>query len=305
MPLFKKRETVTQNIAYMAIMAAINVVFVLLTAVLPPLMFLIIFILPLTSTVVTLFCQKKYFPIYAISTIVLCLIVTSGIQIFDTFFYVIPALITGFIFGILIEKKVPALYIITISNLLQYALTILTFFILNSILAEMNFVDKLLNIMGMANFIYKDVFLHAFLYLISAIQVVLTYGIMKLEIKKLGFEFKLQIDNKNPMILMGLILLILSIIFGFIYLPLSYVFLFVYLPLFIYQVVDIAYQKNIGFYICLGIIVFSSFITFVLSYALIDHPYGVLLLLVPYIMILFLFFMNKLFIKMTNNYKMK
>ena len=34
MALFKKRETVVQNIAYMAIMAAINVIFVLLTAIL-------------------------------------------------------------------------------------------------------------------------------------------------------------------------------------------------------------------------------------------------------------------------------
>jgi len=61
MSVFKKRETLIQNITYMAIMAAINVVFVVLTTLVPLLMFLIIFVLPLTSTVVALFCKKKYY----------------------------------------------------------------------------------------------------------------------------------------------------------------------------------------------------------------------------------------------------
>ena len=99
MALFKKRETLVQNIAYMAIMAAINVIFVLLTALLPPLMFLMVFVLPLTSAVVTLFCKKRYFPIYFIVTIGLCMLASFGIYIFDTFFYVLPALISGFFFG--------------------------------------------------------------------------------------------------------------------------------------------------------------------------------------------------------------
>ena len=88
-----KRETLIQNIAYMALMAAINVIFVLLTTLVPVLMFLIIIVLPLTSTMVTLLCKKKYFPIYAIATIALCMIVTIW-KIDDTIFYVIPSIIT-------------------------------------------------------------------------------------------------------------------------------------------------------------------------------------------------------------------
>ena len=58
--MFKKRETLTQNIAYMGLMAAINVIFVLLTYFVPFLIFLLVFVLPLTSVVVTIFCQKNY-----------------------------------------------------------------------------------------------------------------------------------------------------------------------------------------------------------------------------------------------------
>ena len=147
MAFFKKRETVVQNIAYMAIMAAINVIFVLLTALLPPLMFLIVFVLPLTSAVVTLFCKKRYFPIYAVATVALCLLTTMGIYIYDTFFYVIPSLITGFVFGLLIEKRVPAIYIIVLSSALQYILSYLTFLVLDLILPDINFIDALLSIL--------------------------------------------------------------------------------------------------------------------------------------------------------------
>ena len=175
MTLFQKKETIVQNIAYMAIMAAINVIFVLLTAILPPLMFLIVFILPLTSATVTLFCKKRFFPIYFVVTVALCLLVTSGIYIFDTFFYVIPSLITGFIFGILVEQKVPSIYIILISTVVQFVITFLTFIIMNKIIAEINFIDTLLAMFGLSDFVFKGVFAAIFLYSLASIQTVFTY----------------------------------------------------------------------------------------------------------------------------------
>ena len=100
MEIFKKRETVTQNIAYMAIMSAINIIFVLLSNLVPGLLFLLVLILPLTSTVVTLYCKKVYYPVYAITTLGLCLAVAGGFSIFDALIYVFPSLIVGFVFGV-------------------------------------------------------------------------------------------------------------------------------------------------------------------------------------------------------------
>ena len=108
MGIFKKRETLTQNIAFMGIMAAINVVFVLLTTFVPLLFVLIVFVLPLTSTMVALHCNKKFFPIYAVATIGLCLICTIW-KIDDTLFYVIPSIISGFVFALLAERKLSGL----------------------------------------------------------------------------------------------------------------------------------------------------------------------------------------------------
>ena len=120
--MFKKRETLTQNIAYMGLMAAINVIFVLLTYFVPFLIFVLVFVLPLTSVVVTIFCEKKYLPIYMLATIGLCLIATMN-NFSDTLFYVIPALISGVVFGLLVERKVSPVWIIFVSSLITTGLS--------------------------------------------------------------------------------------------------------------------------------------------------------------------------------------
>ena len=221
MALFKKRETVIQNIAYLGIMAAINIIFVLLTAILPPLMFIIIFVLPLTSAVVTVFCKKRYFPIYFVVTVSLCLLFTSGLYIFDTFFYVVPSLITGFLFGLMLEKNVPSIYMISVTTIAQYAITYLTFITLEAILPEMNFINRLLDIFGLANFVYKELFTHIFLYLLSAIQTIFAYFILKIEVKKLGLAVNEETTLPSLLPLISLALLGLSIAFIFIYNPIN------------------------------------------------------------------------------------
>ena len=126
MSLFRKRETAIQNISYMSIMAAINVIFVLLSNVLPILLFILIFLLPLTSAIVTIYCRKRYYPIYLVVTLALCILVSFGFTIFDTLIYVFPSLLTGFVFGVCFEKNVPAIIILVGNTILQFLLSLLT-----------------------------------------------------------------------------------------------------------------------------------------------------------------------------------
>ena len=296
MAIFKKRETVVQNIAYMAIMAAINVIFVLLTAVLPPLMFLIIFVLPLTSTIVTLFCKKRYFPIYFVATIGLCLITTVGIYIYDTFFYVLPSLITGFIFGILIEKRAPAIYIITISSIIQYVITFLTFIILDAILPNMNFIEALLNIFGLGNFIFKDIFAHVFLYFLAAAQSAFTYAFLKGEVVKFGYEFNLEVRLYYLLPIFCILCLILSVSLMHVYQPLSYIFIFISVPMFVYQVTLLLLSKNRFVYISLGISVIVGALIFALCYSLVSHPMSIVLLCPFLFLLVLIYFLYNLFL---------
>ena len=305
MGLFKKRETVTQNIAYLALMAAINVIFVLLTAIFQPLMFIMIFILPFTSTVVTLFCKKKYFPIYFVVTVALCLLVTSWASIFDTFFYVIPSMISGFSFGLMIEKKVPAIYILSISTVIQYLLTYLTFLALDALLPELSFIDVLLRMFGLAEFIYKDYFIHVFLYLLAIIQTIITYAIIKIEIVKLGFEINLFIEKKYIIFIANLILYALSVAMIFVYGPLMYIFLFINLGLVIFELIDLLLTKN-KLMISLSLVfLLVSFIFYIAFNQMIPKPNEIILLSTGMLLISILYFVNYLFVKKTNSTKIE
>ena len=95
MALFSKKTSLVHNITYMAIMTAINLVFIVLDTYVPFMMILLILLLPFVSAVVSYFCQKKYYIIYAIASIGLCLI----FNIADTIFYIVPAVISGFVIG--------------------------------------------------------------------------------------------------------------------------------------------------------------------------------------------------------------
>lgn len=303
MALFKKRETLVQNIAYMAIMAAINVIFVLMTALLPPLMFVMVFVLPLTSAVVTLFCKKRYFPIYAIATVGLCLLTTSAIYIYDTFFYVIPSLITGFVFGLLIEKKVPAIYIIVSSTALQYLLSFLTFLTLDLILPDINFIDALLSIFGLSDFAFKDCFIHLFLYTLASIQTVFAYFILKKEVKKLGFEVVLDVKLHFLLFAIGIFIDVLALIMVFVYPPLVYVFVVMNLPFMIYEIVSLVYSRKTLIYILLVATLVVSIIILVACYTLIPHPLGVILLAPMQVLYGGIYFANNLFLNKTKNDK--
>ena len=150
MELFRKRETVTQNIAYMAIMSAINIIFVLLSNILPVLLFLLVLILPLTSTIVTIFCKKKYYPVYAIVTLGLCFAVAGAFSIFDALIYVFPSLIVGFVFGICFEKKFPAILIIVGATVIQFGLTYLTYLVLTRIIASFDVMYGIIKLFGLS-----------------------------------------------------------------------------------------------------------------------------------------------------------
>ena len=101
MALFEKKTTLVHHIAYMGMMAAINLIFIVLATYIPLMMFLLILVLPFASTVVSYYCLKRYYLIYAVATIGLCFI----FNISDTLFYVVPAIASGFLTGFLLNKE--------------------------------------------------------------------------------------------------------------------------------------------------------------------------------------------------------
>ena len=273
--MFKKRETLTQNIAYMGLMAAINVIFVLLTYFVPFLIFLLVFILPLTSVIVTIFCEKKYLPIYVLATIALCLIITMN-NFSDTLFYVIPALISGVAFGLMVEKKVPSVWIIFTSTLittgLSYAFVPLIQFIYNQ-----NIIDVFLKVFKVNEFTYIDYMIPCFIFLISLIQAILSYIFIKAELPKLGIEI-----NEESRYLPLLVASIISLIMIGISIPFfpsfSYFFSFWFIYFGSYIIAILSMKKNKWIYISFGVSVIITFVLFATLFNIIPNPFGFLLI---------------------------
>ena len=83
---FYKKETLIRTICFMSFFVAINVLCSFLTTVLPLLSVILIIFLPLTSAMVEVLCKDRWFPIYAIATIGLSIVVSLSSIDFTIFF---------------------------------------------------------------------------------------------------------------------------------------------------------------------------------------------------------------------------
>ena len=279
----------------MALMAAINVVFVLLTRFVPILFFLIVFVLPLTSVMVTLHCKKRYFPIYAVATIGLCLICTIG-QLYDTIFYVIPSVISGFVFGLLVEKKVPSFWIIISTTVIQILFTYVSIPLIDLITGQ-SIVDVFATVFGIKDFIYLDYVVPCFIFFMALAQEVLAYVIIREELPKFGYQ--LNEPKYLPLSLfIGLISsIVLAVIFVFIYGPLSYLFTLFALLFAVYSIAYLIIENKVIVYVLLGSSLIVSFFLFGVIYRYMNQPLGLILVNI--------FFFTVAIIVLINNYLLK
>ena len=274
----KKRETIIQNITYMAIMAAINVVFVVLTTLVPFLFFLIVFVLPLTSTIVTLHCKKIYFPIYAVATIGLCLLCTIW-KIDDTIFYVIPSIITGFIFGLLVEKKVPSFWIIVVATVLQIGFTYATIPLIK-LMTGRSIVEDFATVFLIKDFVYLDYVIPCFIFFISLAQAVISYMVIREELPKFGYTLN---EPKQLPLSLAIALgtsVLLAVMFAFIPYcgPIAYLMTLFALLFGIYAAIYLILERKIALYIALGASAIVSVFLFAIIYKYMSVPLGMILI---------------------------
>lgn len=255
MNLLKKRVTIVQSIALMAIMAAINVVVSLIAGFSVVASTFLIIILPLTSAIVEISCKEKYFPIYALATIGLS-IVTTLWNIDITLFYVVPSIITGFIFGFITRRSIHYTWGIIIAALVQTIIS-LAFIPLLNFIFQIDFIGNLLKIFKITNQQIGNILIIVALFLIALIQVVLSAAVVSNEIKKFqNNENQDYIDYKlfNGV---GAIVGLLTIPFAFLALPVAYLVALISFYFGVLSVVQTITEKK------LPIIVFSGAISII------------------------------------------
>ena len=280
MELFKKRETVTQNIAYLGIMSAVNVVAVIMMTYVLPLLFIpFVFALPLCSTVVTLFCKKRYFPIYAVATLGICMLVTLS-DFTVTLFYVFPSLLTGFIFGLFLSKKLPAHLSILSASIINMGLTYLSLPLIK-LIYRIDMIDSIAKIFGLETFAYLDFVTPCFILILSIIQEALTYAFIENELPKLGIngeEVNLAFLDAPISLTSSLLSLICFLIKPTFFSTFAMFFMLIPLYFAVYEIWLIGNEKNFKMLIVDGIITLLSLLVFAILFQYIVKPFQLITL---------------------------
>ena len=253
-------------------MTAINLIFIVLATYIPFLMFILILLLPFASTIVSYYCLKRYYLIYAIASIGLCFI----FNINDTIFYVIPAILTGFVIGVLLEKNIHPFWLIFSASLIETGLTF-AFIPLINLIGNVDIVETFLSVFKLNEFQFRIELTYLFIYFISLLQCVLVQFILLNDAKKMGININTRMSYFPPFIIGLALFIILSFAFSFIYSPLALTFVAVSFYFAIYLLIDLLLSKKPIVYVTLGLLMFSAFFVFVFFYKKITAPYNMVL----------------------------
>ena len=290
MAVLKKKTTLVHHITYMGIMTAINLIFIVLATYLPFLMFIPIIFLPFASAIVSYYCLKRYYIIYAVASIGLCLI----FNISDTIFYVVPAIITGFVIGLMLNKKINPFWMILTSTIIEAALTF-AFIPLINLLSNVDIVQTFISAFKLDSFSYKTELTYLFIFFISLIQCGLTHFVLLSDAKKIGIEINITVDSFAPYIIGLELAIILAFVFALFYLPLALVFLAIGIYFAIFLLIDILVSKKIVIYVLLAVLLLLAFFSFAIFYTKLVAPFGVMLFaLFPFVILLVSFINNYL-----------
>lgn len=219
MALFCKKETLIRSMPLMAMMAAINVIFSLFTAFVPFLSVALIIFIPLTSTLVEVYCKDRYFPIYAIATLGLSVVVSLSAIDF-TLFYLVPSIVTGYIFGLMAKKNVPSLWGILLASVLQTAISF-AFVPLIELITERNLIDDIRSILNISDTTYFNNLIILMFFVVGLIQTILSFIVVNNELKKFGIRKDDSRDWRLPVSIASILSVGLAAGMYFVYMPIS------------------------------------------------------------------------------------
>lgn len=300
MSLFKKRESLIQNIAYMGIMAAINVISTVIMYFVPFMFLPLSLFMPLTSTVVTLFCKKRYFIIYALATTGLCFLVSLN-NISDALFYVIPSIISGFSFGLMIEYKFPSIISIFITGLIYSGLSYSVIPLIEYIYGQ-NMIEVVATVFGLKDYQYLYYLVPSFILTLGLIQSTITYVLIVTQLPKLGVD---QEEKLSPYFICGFGLLgsILSVLGFFFFKEFSIFFLLFAVFFGVYEVTSQGFLKAKIPLIVDGISLLVFILIFALCYQYIEKPLGLVLINILFDMFLITGLVYNTFTKKDESFK--
>lgn len=162
----------THQLVLTALMAGINVIFALLSNFFFPASLLIMLFLPLASIIVALNVDLRYYPVYLFGTLILSLLVNFA-HIDTTLFFLLPILLSGLTFGLLIKKNLPDIILLLVVSLVNLAVLFLTIPLINLIYG-IDFMTVFATLIGFNNAPFGKFILPAILALLAFMQTLIT-----------------------------------------------------------------------------------------------------------------------------------
>lgn len=281
MAIFNKKDTLTKTITFMALFAAINVVLSALTYITPFLSVVLVIFLPLTSALVEVACKDRYYPIYAFGTIGLTFAVTFWNLDF-AIFYIIPSIVTGYIFGLMVKKQISPMWSILSATVAQTSL-LFAFVPLMQLITERNLINDIRDIFHLGNWAEYNDFIVLIFFAVSLIQIILSYIATYGELNKLGItnENITKIPSKSW--IFPAISGVFSVLFFFIFKPISYLLIGVSLFFSFFVIFKMASKKRTKNLIICGVVLLVNIFVFAIFFPIMKTGQILLILFTPII----------------------
>ncbi len=231
----QKHISQTHKLVLTAIMAAINIVFVILNIYIPGLGLALVLFLPLASVVVALNVDFRFYPIYFVTTLALSFILSLG-HIDTTLFLVLPALIVGLTIGSLMRIRFNDIYILLIVSFITFAIMLLTIPLINLIFDD-DFVVKFLTLLNLDNHTLGLTIFPALMAVFSVAQTVLILFVIKFSKTYFHFNLNEEFARFSPLTLLAFA--VLGIVTTIFYPPIAFVLLLYGLVLSIYIIANL------------------------------------------------------------------
>jgi hypothetical protein len=222
MKFFRLRKTPSENLAFVALMVALEVVLAVLASFVPLSDLFIILVLPLASVLVALLCEESYLWIYLVSALLL-VSVSTCYDLRSTLFSILPAIIMGTGYGYCLKRKLPISFVVFFSALLSLGLNYASLPLIK-LLYNVDMIEFAKGVLGLSNYTYVDDIVPTFLFGYALAEVALSHLLVQL------FFSSFQLDTPHPSwasyaeIIAGLLFASLAIGIGFLFPKMAYVF---------------------------------------------------------------------------------
>lgn len=270
------RKGAIKNIAFMALMCAVNALFSVLAAFVPLSAVFLCLFLPLSSALVGFYCEGKYAPIYLSASIALSLGCTAW-DLSSALFYTTPAILTGFAYGFLKKIGLGSAWTIFVVALLNGGLAYLSMPLIR-LMYEIDMEESLLALIGISESEFAHTLFPSAVLAFSLAQIALVSLFIDLAWPKLAQEK--QNGFKIPAVftpIMVFFLSLLVLLFGFLNTPTSYFFL----TAAVYWTVQSSFQMFPAthrwlYFVYMGFFL-AGFACFAGCFSLLPDPLGLLL----------------------------